>query len=454
MFSIRKVQSALLLTIVLGLLLAACGANPATGTPEADIPIVVDSGDIITEGRLEPQAYAQLSFLAGGQVAEVLVAEGASVAAGDVIARLQNRESLEAQVAQAEQEVLNATQAIQVLNDNAALAAARAEQEAAQLQEALEKAERRLRNLQSPDIAFYQEQVKKAQDALTTAQENAEITSIGDLEKSLQAARDNLDFWTAVYNDAQAKHDECPSCEIVFAASKGIFVKPDDAEKEFKDAQDAVRVLELRLEQARRNDASTLDDLQENLDTAKANLAAAQKGDPVKLALAEAEVALTQAQLADAQKRAAELQSGPDRDQLAAAEARLATANASREAAKTALANIELRAPIAGVVADLKLKVGEQVSPGVPVVTLAEFATWVVKTSNLTEIEVVRVLEGQKAEVVLDALPEVTLTGEVASISTVYQESRGDIVYTVTIELQEGDPRMRWGMTAQVTITP
>ena len=104
--------------------------------------------------------------------------------------------------------------------------------------------------------------------------------------------------------------------------------------------------------------------------------------------------------------------------------------------------------------ADFKLKVGEQAAPGVPVATLAEFAQWVVKTNNLTEIEVVKIKVGQAAEVVLDALPEVTLKGTVQSIATVFVESRGDVTYTVTIALDSLDPRARWGMTAQVTLAP
>jgi HlyD family secretion protein len=85
------------------------------------------------------------------------------------------------------------------------------------------------------------------------------------------------------------------------------------------------------------------------------------------------------------------------------------------------------------------------------VVTLGDFTQWVVKTNNLTEIEVVRLQDGQTAEVVLDALPDVTLTGKVTKIASVFVESRGDITYTVTVTLDQSDPRARWGMTAQVT---
>jgi hypothetical protein len=45
----------------------------------------------------------------------------------------------------------------------------------------------------------------------------------------------------------------------------------------------------------------------------------------------------------------------------------------------------------------------------------------------------------------------VTLKGEVESISSVAQLKSGDVVYPVKIKVTEGDPRLRWGMTAAVT---
>ena len=51
----------------------------------------------------------------------------------------------------------------------------------------------------------------------------------------------------------------------------------------------------------------------------------------------------------------------------------------------------------------------------------------------------------------MDALPDLRLTGKVVSIGDAYEETRGDITYPVMIELDETDPRLKWGMTALVT---
>ncbi len=117
---------------------------------------------------------------------------------------------------------------------------------------------------------------------------------------------------------------------------------------------------------------------------------------------------------------------------------------------RAALANAEVRAPFPGVIANLDLKVGEFAASGSPVVTIADETQWVVKTTDLTEIDVVNVKEGQLVTVTLDALPNVEMNGNVLSISKNYSENQGDIVYEVTILLTESDPAMRWGMTAVV----
>lgn len=120
-------------------------------------------------------------------------------------------------------------------------------------------------------------------------------------------------------------------------------------------------------------------------------------------------------------------------------------------ALRAILANAELRAPYAGVITNLDLKVGEFASSGAPVVTIADTSKWLVKTSDLTEIDVVDLTEGQPVTVKLDALPGKEFKGNVLSISQNYSENQGDVVYEVTILLTDLDPSMRWGMTAVVT---
>jgi multidrug resistance efflux pump len=150
----------------------------------------------------------------------------------------------------------------------------------------------------------------------------------------------------------------------------------------------------------------------------------------------ESAVANAKAQLAQAQK---------DYDSLQDASLAEDTAGA-----RAALANAELRAPFSGTITNLDLKVGEFAASGTPAVTIADFSSWVVKTTDLTEIDVVNIKEGQPVTLTLDALPGVTLKGYVLSIAQNYGERQGDIVYKVTVLLTDQNPAIRWGMTAQV----
>ena len=117
---------------------------------------------------------------------------------------------------------------------------------------------------------------------------------------------------------------------------------------------------------------------------------------------------------------------------------------------RAALANAEVRAPFAGTITNLDLKVGEFAASGTPVVTIADLSDWVVKTTDLTEIDVVNIQEHQPVALTLDALPGVTLKGTVMSIAQNFGEKQGDIIYKVTVLLSDKNPQMRWGMTAQV----
>jgi multidrug resistance efflux pump len=181
-------------------------------------------------------------------------------------------------------------------------------------------------------------------------------------------------------------------------------------------------------------------------------------GDEFDLNQAEAELQIAQARLEQAEADLAMFQEGPDPDavlladnRIAITESRITTAESALLAAEAALSNLDLVATMNGVVVELNLTPGEQVSPGRPVIRLADFSDWYVETDNLTEIEVVDVNLDQTVEIIPDALPELNLTGIVESISDTFEEKRGDITYTTRILVDEIDPRLRWGMTVVVS---
>ena len=78
---------------------------------------------------------------------------------------------------------------------------------------------------------------------------------------------------------------------------------------------------------------------------------------------------------------------------------------------------------------------------------------WLVKTTDLTELDVAYVNEGDSASVSFDAIPGETVTGAVTNVALMAGIARGDVVYEVTIALDDApDLPLRWGMTAVVDI--
>lgn len=145
---------------------------------------------------------------------------------------------------------------------------------------------------------------------------------------------------------------------------------------------------------------------------------------------------------------------GVNADQLALAQAQLDNARAQVAAAQANLASYVLTAPFDGVVADVAIEIGDQVTTESRAVSIADTSAWIVETSDITELEVVDVAEGQKVTFTADALSDVVMDGVVTEISQSSYTQSGDIIYTVRIKVNEIDPRVKWGMTVQVNFEP
>ncbi|MBU7581173.1 MAG: HlyD family secretion protein [Porphyrobacter sp.] len=143
------------------------------------------------------------------------------------------------------------------------------------------------------------------------------------------------------------------------------------------------------------------------------------KGFATKADFEAAEQAVIQArervrQAEDRQREArARLANGPAvpgvNPQVAAAEARRANA-------QLALRRTEVRAPVAGRIAQAdRLQLGQQVVPNLPVLTLVRSGSTFVE-ANFKETDLADMAVGQRAEVRFDAYPDLVLKGRVASI--------------------------------------
>ena len=144
-------------------------------------------------------------------------------------------------------------------------------------------------------------------------------------------------------------------------------------------------------------------------------------------------------------------QQGPDTEKLALAQARLDNASAQVAAAQNALASYELKAPFDGTVADINVSTNQQVGPETWAIVVIDDRQWYVDTSDLTEYDVVNIKVGQTANITIDALPEIKMTGVIEEIANSPKVLAGDVTYTVRLRIDNPDSRIKWGMTTEVT---
>lgn len=121
------------------------------------------------------------------------------------------------------------------------------------------------------------------------------------------------------------------------------------------------------------------------------------------------------------------------------------------DSAAASLAQNTLLAPFDGTVVDVQVIPGESVQSGQTVLVLADLQHLQIETTDLSERDITRVEIGQTVNAYIQAL-DVTVTGKVIRISPIAETVGGDIVFPVTIELDEQPNGLLWGMTAEVEI--
>jgi HlyD family secretion protein len=192
---------------------------------------------------------------------------------------------------------------------------------------------------------------------------------------------------------------------------------------------------------------------------ARANLAAArQKRDSIlrnlnwylgypsetDQAILDAELEVAQSNLREAELALKEIEEGPDPDDIAAAEARIAAAQAN-----LALSHIE--SPFSGTVTSVDIKPGDSVSPGFPVVQLADLSKLFVEV-NISEVDLPSVAIGQEVIITFDADLNREYRGVITEVSLVGTVVQGVVNFKTTVEMIEFDDLVRPGLTAAVNI--
>jgi RND family efflux transporter MFP subunit len=169
--------------------------------------------------------------------------------------------------------------------------------------------------------------------------------------------------------------------------------------------------------------------------------------------LLEAKVKEAEANLTAAQVQVNYLKRvGTDEVHLESAQAEADRAQALLDSANATLAaQSNLVAPFDGTVAAVEISPAETVVPGRVIITMGDFSKLKVETKDLSERDVPRVQIGQTANVFIKALNQ-EFSGKVIDISRISSTVGGDVVFKVTIDLDEQPQGLLWGMSADVKI--
>ncbi len=171
---------------------------------------------------------------------------------------------------------------------------------------------------------------------------------------------------------------------------------------------------------------------------------------------AEAAFHAAEAALERAQAQLADLEAGPSKEQLAAADARVQEARAALKAIDVQIEHFTIDAPIGGVVLDQPIHVGELAVPGATIVTLANLDT-VELTVYIPETQFDKVYLTQKVSVSVDSFPDRTFEGVVVHIADEAEftprnvqthDERVNLVYAIKIRLDNPGHALKPGMPA------
>ncbi|HZM20392.1 MAG TPA: efflux RND transporter periplasmic adaptor subunit [Anaerolineales bacterium] len=141
----------------------------------------------------------------------------------------------------------------------------------------------------------------------------------------------------------------------------------------------------------------------------------------------------------------------PTEERLDVAENDVAHAQALLDSAKAVLASQSaLTAPFDGTIVSVDISPAETVVPGQVVIVLGDLSSYQVQTTDLSERDVTKVQVGDSAKVFIEALNE-EFSGKVVDIDRIGATLGGDVVFTVTIDLDHQPEGLLWGMSADVS---
>jgi HlyD family secretion protein len=175
---------------------------------------------------------------------------------------------------------------------------------------------------------------------------------------------------------------------------------------------------------------------------------------------AEARLTVAEAQRSAAAEALKKIRTLARPEEIQAAEARLAQAQAAVDLLKKTIADCTIAAPVGGIVTHKAVEAGELVTQGATIVTISELDSVYVMI-YVTEKELGRVRLGEPADVKIDAFPGRAFAGKITYISPEAEftpknvqtkEDRVKLVFGVKVEIENKEGLLKPGLPADATI--
>jgi HlyD family secretion protein len=414
----------------------------ATAMQTAKVTSVTELSSIQSSGSVAPLQQESLSWKATGTVATVNVKVGDTVKKGDVLMSL-DVASVSQSVLQAQVDLVSAKTALANLQHPSNTDISTARKAVVDAEQALKDAEQNLKYVENPLSQTLYDTLADKKLALETALANQQLARVGSESSAVKTSLDDKNLAYSRLQRAQTAMDDCNKI------SCGERVQRENelnaAQQNYQKADNAYNAAVLTYNTSVANQGGDVRTAQKAYDEALANVNAAKAGpNPLSVKTYTAAVEVAKADLADKQRAFAELIQGGNADDLAAAEAKVLSAQAT-------LDTTHINAPFDGEILEVNYLPGDTANSTDAAVVIANRSQLHVDVA-VDEADISDVAAGNVTSLTFDSLPSLSLDGSVAQIIPYGTVDSGLVKYTVRVNMKKIDPKVLIGMTSSVTI--
>lgn len=381
---------------------------------------------VAVTGKVKPQKSVELGFDQGGRVGSVYASVGQTVEAGEVLASLESGQA------------------------SADLAKAQANLEAEKI---------KLRELQATAPVSYDDAMKNLEASIRSGFAAADGAVRNRADQFFKSAPDNPRFEVSITSGNFVHYFNVPD---------GLALELNTGRKQ---AEEILNSWQSRLGDLRSGglaaaadqsiaDLGVISDFLDLMAEAVNSFTSADysydttiSGYKTAVAAARGEVSSAVSGLVTAKDKftaAGTLQGGRFQSVLKQ-ESSVAAAQAAVDSLAASLGKSTIRAPFDGVVTLQEAKVGAAVSGGSKLISLVSLDDMYIE-ANVSEIHIGKIAAGNPVSVTFDAFPGEVFPGNVSYIEPGDVLIDGIVNYKVRVSLEELDPRVKSGLTANLKI--